>query len=130
MQLARTWNILSAAMDGRLDRLRQNKLVWMPAHQTISKVGVAKKSDGSFLTTTEWPADRLVDGLAKQAALVNVAPKSTINLLVSAEHLVRHAAALLGTVMHAANNVKELHALDTGVVVTRTRRDSQERPRG
>ena len=102
----------------------------MPAHQTISKVGVAKKSDGSFLTTTEWRANRLADGLAKQAALVNVAPRSTINLLVSAEHLVTHAVALLGSVTHAAKNVKEQHVLDTGVVVTRTRRDSQERPRG
>ena len=131
MQLARTWNVLAAALDGRLERLRQNKgLVWMPAHQSIDKVGIVKKSDGSRLTAVEWRANRLVDGLAKQVPLSNAALKGVIDLLVSAEHLTRHAAALLGIVTHAANNVKEQQVLEDGTIVVRTRRDSQDPPRG
>ena len=46
--------------------VNSGKLVWMPAHKSHLAVGVATKSDGQLLTTTDWRANRLVDCLATQ----------------------------------------------------------------
>ena len=61
--------------------LEDGKLVWMPAHQRIGSVGVASKSDVNKLTMLEWRANRLADGLAKQAALTHAAPQSNIKVI-------------------------------------------------
>ena len=43
-------------------------VVWMPAHTAAGAIGSACDSKGRRVTALMWRANRLADGLAKQAA--------------------------------------------------------------
>ena len=93
MKLARTWAHISERMDGRMQELMHQKLlVWMPAHKGTASIGTTLKSDNKAVTSVEWRANRLVDGLAKLAAANGAPAKNTVLLIESAEALVKHAA--------------------------------------
>ena len=74
----------------------------------------------------DWRANRLVDALAKLAAASRQAPRGIIRLLESGKAAVRHGAALLGAVTHAANNHKLQMQRPDGTWGTRTIRDAQQ----
>ena len=129
MRLARTWHHIAQFLNNDLSLLcRQGSLTWMPAHQPESSIGRACKSNGRTLTALEWRANRLVDTLAKAAANKGAPPRSHVQLLVSAEALVKHKLGQLGAATHAANNFEEETLLDSGVTVKKTRRDAQLPP--
>jgi hypothetical protein len=119
--LARLW-----AQIGDITRLVEaRKLVWMPAHQTVAAIGNRTLSNGKEMSVADWRANRLVDALAKRAAASRQAPLAITRLLTSGRSAVRHAAALLGQVTHAANNCVMDCALPDGSVVQRICRDAQ-----
>ena len=78
------------------------------------------------MSVVDWRANRLVDALAKRAAASRQAPMAIIRLLSSGRSAVRHAAALLGRVTHAANNCTLNYTLPDGTVVQRICRDAQQ----
>ena len=128
-QLARTWAIISNHLDGNIcQMMTEKRLCWMPAHQSVSAIGVACKSNGRPITSLEWRANRLVDAVAKNESIRGAAPQCTIDLITSAEALVRHSAAQMGTATHLANNHVVVTQLDDGTVVRKTVRDAQEPP--
>ena len=76
----------------------------------------------------DWRANRLVDALAKTGA-ASVAPApETINLITSAETLVRHRLAQLAQATHRANNHSVTVLNKEGEWVTKVLRDSVSRP--
>jgi hypothetical protein len=77
----------------------------------------------------DWRASRLVDKLAKFAAEAQQASKHIRELLPSADAAVAHAACLLGTVAHAANNCETTATDDSGKVTTAVSRDSSDKPK-
>ena len=128
--LARIWAGIAEALDGNIGKLvNSNVLIWMPAHRTASDIGSALKSNGSPVTAKEWRSNRLVDGLAKLAARENEAPTATIELISSAEMLVRHSAAQLAVATYNANHHQTLKVKHDGSVVKCTTRDAQEAPK-
>ena len=52
----------------------------------------------------DWRANRLVDALAKTGAAIVAPAPGTIDLVTSAESLVRHRLAQLAQATHRANN--------------------------
>jgi hypothetical protein len=125
--LARIWGLIAMSLDGHTESIVQNgKLVWMPAHQPVSAISVATLSNGKVLSGVDWRANRLVDALAKSAAETMRAPRALRCLLESGRAAVRHRAALLAVVTHAANNHQvQVQRLD-GSWTTRTLRDAQQ----
>jgi hypothetical protein len=129
-QLARIWVQIASHLDGVISVLTdEQKLVWMPAHQSLSMVGEIKLSNGQRLTTIDWRANRLVDALAKQEAAARILPRPSLDLLESANSAVKHAAMLLGRTTHAANNCAVVVVGPDGTSITRTRRDATPAPR-
>jgi hypothetical protein len=128
--LAGIWNLIARALDGDISRLANHRvLVWMPAHKGARAIGEAKRSDGQRLSHIDWRANRLVDGLAKQAAEANQAAQMTLSLLESAREATWHAAKLLGRVTFASNN-HPVHSLNAeGKAITRLARDSIDAPK-
>jgi hypothetical protein len=128
--LARIWVLISNALDGDIQILGDNSsLIWLPAHTAPSAIGEAKRSDGARVTHIDWRANRLGDGLAKQAAAIGQPPSAVVRLLTSAYEAVRHAARLLAAVTYEANNHK-VHEVDSeGNCSTKVVRDSQDKPR-
>ena len=127
--LARAWRFIAGTLDGDISSLvRDGRLVWMPAHLSMASIGVTSKSNRKELTALDWRANRLVDALAKQAAAQRQAPESLTRLLKSAKVAVKHAAALLGEVTHAANNHKVVVNRPDGRVVTQVLRDATPKP--
>ena len=59
------------------DPLELQCLRWMPAHTAEGSIGRVTTSDGTMLTALEWRANRLVDALAKSAAVPNRLQGST-----------------------------------------------------
>ena len=128
--LARTWNLITHHMDGRVDKLAMaRRLTWMPAHQTPAAIGNALKSSGAPITASDWRANHLVDGLAKLAAGNEATTSQEARLVSSAEHLVRHCAGQLATATHNANNCIERYLDGKSEWKARTKRDSQEFPK-
>ena len=129
--LARAWGIIATALDGDVASLiRDAKLAWLPAHLLMAAIGERKLFNGTRLTAIDWRANRLVDALAKQAAATRQAPAPVLQVLKSAKAAVRHSAALLGEVTHAANNHKtEVTTVDVSRV-TKVIRDAQPRAPG
>jgi len=114
-------------MDGNISKLvEEGLLVWMPAHQSSAAVGVKVLSDGRKLSWIDWKANRLVDALAKQAAAQRQAPAAILRILKSAQPAVRHSAALLGRVTHAANHCQIEVVLADGRRVPQICRDAQQ----
>ena len=129
-QLARTWAVIAANLDGDIAAMTSaKKLVWMPAHQGVGAIGTAIKSNGKPITSLEWRANRLVDAIAKFEASRGMAPQTTVDLLTSATALVRHAAAQVGSATFFANNQTEPCQLANGKTVLKTIRDVQEAPK-
>ena len=125
--LARLWGQISHALDDDITKLVETrKLVWMPAHQTLAAVGNRILSNGKEMSVVDWRANRLVDALAKEAASSRQAPMAITRLLSSGRAAVRHSAALLGRVTHAANNCIMDCTLPDGNVVQRACRDAQQ----
>ena len=125
--LARIWKLIADSLDGNIAILIINRnLILMPAHQALSAIGVKVRSDGRLLTVVDWRANRLVDALAKLAAAFGQAPKAITRLLESGRIAVRHGAALLGVVTHAANNHKLQVERPDGTWGTSSIRDAQQ----
>ena len=125
--LARIWRLIASSTDGRIEALTQHgNLVWMPAHQPLSAIGSAVLSSGKLLTGVDWRAKRLVDALAKRAATMSQAPRPVRCMLESGQIAVKHAAALLAAVTHAANNHKVPVQHPDGTWGSRTLRDAQQ----
>ena len=102
----------------------------MPAHQTFAAVGSRLTSAGLKLTATQWRANRLVDALAQKATEHATWARASSALLRSARLAVRHAAALLGVVTHAANHHVVEVVDEAGKVTHNTLRDAMEPPAG
>ena len=129
-QLARIWCMITGALDGDVASLmRDGQLVWMPAHQTLSSVGEKKLPSGARLTFVDWRANRLVDALAKRSSAEVRTSVAVRSLLDSAWVAVRHFAALLGRVTHAANNHTAEVMGEDGIMVVRRMRDATVAPR-
>ena len=125
--LARIWSLITSSLDGRIETIvERGHLVWMPAHQPLSAIGSAVLSNGKLLSGVDWRANRLVDALAKQAATTVRAPREVRCLLESGRAAVKHAAALLAVVTHAANHHKEPVQRRDGTWSTRCMRDAQQ----
>jgi hypothetical protein len=125
--LARVWRLIANTLDGDLESLvSSGRLVWMPAHQQLSAIDSKSLSNGKLLTGVDWRANRLVDALAKVAAASRRAPLAVRRLLESAVAAVKHSAALLGVVTHAANNHKAPFQRPDGSWSSRTLRDAQQ----
>jgi hypothetical protein len=128
-QLARVWRMLASHIDGNITVLMdEQRLTWMPAHQTIGMVDEKTRSDGAKLSMVDWRANRLVDLLAKQAAEARALPKNAVALLDSATVAVREAAKLLGRVTHAANN-HSVTEIVNGKEVKTVKRDAMMPPK-
>ena len=124
--LARAWTIIAAALDGDVASLiRDGRLAWLPAHQAMGAIGVRRLSNGRRMTAIDWRANRLVDALAKLAAAMRQAPMAVLRMLRSGDAAVRHAAALLGEVTHAANNHRTVVTKLDGSQVEILVRDAQ-----
>ena len=128
--LARIWRTIADSMGVDVSELlRNDKLVWFPAHLTHKSVGQVKGSNGARLSAVDWRANRLVDKLAKIAAKALQHSKHVLELLPSADSAAAHAACLLGVVTHRANNFEEKTTDGNGKEVTKTLRDSSDKPK-
>ncbi len=129
MALARTWTMVSRALDD--DFTSAASLVrWMPSHESAFTLRSVCDSNGDQVTQLMWRANRLADILAKAAAGRDRLPVKFTRLVSTAGEWVRHQAAKLGTVTHAANNFVASFVADGGATVTKTLRDSTaDRPR-
>ena len=94
--LARLWVLIGMALDGDIKQLgNKTTSVWVPAHTSPSSIGEAKRS---ALTHIDWRANRLTDGLAKQAAAMVQPPPAVLRLLASASAAIKHVAKSLARV--------------------------------
>ena len=103
--------------------------MWVPAHHSHKAVGEAKLSSGQRLSNVDWRANRLVDKLAKMAAGSHCEPEHLVELVAGLDAATVHAAALLGTVTHCANNHRITEMGDGGALTTCVVRDSVDEPR-
>ena len=101
----------------------------MPARMSATRMVDMRLSNGRRATVLDWRANRLADALAKAAAGTRRRPQPQIEVLRSAEEAVRHAAALLGAVTHAANHCKVQATAPNGDIVVEERRDACAPPR-
>ena len=128
--LARIWKMIAETIGTDIASLMHNDLlVWLPAHKSLNAVGEVKGSNGKRLSIVDWRANRLVDKLAKAAAVAQQASKHIRELLPSADAAVAHAACLLGIVTHAANNCEITTTDDAGKVTASVARDSSDKPK-
>ena len=104
--------------------------MWMPAHQGMAAIGERHLSNGKELSAVDWRANCLADARAKQVASLRKGPPAVLRFLKSGKAAVRHAAALLGQVTHAANNHRVLIVGADGVPHMKNIRDAQPRPLG
>ena len=101
----------------------------MPAHKTAANFDVAVDSDGRPVTALMWQAIRLADALAKSAAGSERLPPCLLQAVKLAAGVVRHFAAVLGSVTYAANHHPIVVEGEDGVVRTVLLRDSTACPR-
>jgi len=129
--LARIWSTIANSLDGDITRLSTNeRLVWMPAHQTLAMIGEKKLSNGRRLSCIDWRANRLVDSLAKQAAAQKQLATDVSKALDSGAAAVKHSVMLLGRVTHAANNHQRVSIGLDGETTTAIARDASQCPKG
>ena len=94
-----------------------------------SPIGTATDSRGRPITATMWRANRLVDLLAKSAAIPHRLPQWATRKVADAGKLFTHHAARLGLATHLANNHTISVMVDGGNMVRGVIRDSTaERP--
>jgi hypothetical protein len=121
--LARLWGLIACCLNGDFGHAA-SMVVWMPAHGSKLSIGKAIKSDLTPVTSLEWRANRLVDGLAKAAAGANRVERRITKRVVEASALVQYAAAKVGVVTYAANNYKVDVTNAEGVTTNCTKRDA------
>ncbi|CAK0821986.1 unnamed protein product [Prorocentrum cordatum] len=103
--LAQVWSRLATVLDGDVSGLAMSgKFTWMPAHGTAAVIGTARRSDGIAVAAVDWRANRLADAVAKAAAGCPPQRVAAQHLLLDAEKLVAHEAAVFGAVTYAANH--------------------------
>ena len=123
-RLARVWGMVAHSIDGRFVEAADST-TWMPAHGAVHTIGVAIDSRGRPVNPLLWRANRLVDLLAKHAAMPHRVPRKITNGLRDFAKLARHRLLQLGVVTLAANN-HVVNVIGTaGVSQTRTMRDSE-----
>ncbi len=128
-KLARVWGLIGTVLDGNLSHLADATiLVWLPAHLGFNAVSRRVLSNGRLYTTLDWRANRLVDALAKAFANDMAAPKSLMDVVLSARVAQKHSLALLGCVTHRANNHVVAVTRDDGSTTSVTKRDVTEPP--
>ena len=89
--LAQLWARIATILDADVSVLcTRGHLVWMPAHGAAASIGNAFRSDGEFVTSTDWRANRLADALAKAAIATVTECIGAEKVLKVAESLVRH----------------------------------------
>jgi hypothetical protein len=128
MRLARVWRMTFGVLEDQAE-LAASRLEWMPAHTAMAAIGVAKKSSGRTVTARDWRANRLVDVLAKAAAVFDRIPPGFMKRVEAAGTLAEHAAAMLGVVTRAANNYKVEFVRSDGSTACKNVRDSCPPPR-
>eukprot|EP00973_Karenia_brevis_P038886 5368537-Karenia_brevis.AAC.1 len=95
--LARIWNLIAAALDGRIEALTASgKLVWMPAHRSLSSIGEIWRSDGRRVKVVDWRANQLADALAKMAAPRSDMSEAIDTLFATACEAAQYELAMLG----------------------------------
>ena len=130
-KLARTWAMILQAVEDSADKVKE-QVTWVPAHVTASRMMALppNTSAGTPMTWRQWRANRLVDMVAKAAAEQTRLPPEANELMRKADALNTHAAAVLGAVTYAANNLERVTELPGGGQLTIIFRDScGERPR-
>ena len=124
---ARCWTLICNRLDGDLSDLA-DRLIWMPAHQTIGAIGNRHLSSGKRMSAIDWRANRLVDKLAQKEATAQSQSNAARGAAREMGVAVKHSAALLGAVTAASNNCKVTISLSDGSLKTVTRRDAQAPP--
>ena len=128
--LGRIWrDIANIVGDDVSTIVSSGKLVWLPAHQSRTRVGQAKSSNGMRLSPIDWRANRSVDVLSKRAAAFHQLTAHAANTLAHAANLSQWALAQLARVTHSANNHETVSVDEHGVSSTKVTRDSMERPK-
>ena len=128
--LAGQWHRIGAVLEAPLQSLVEDgHLLWMPSHTSCAAAVGKLMSNGMPITRTGWRANRLADAVAKCVAQVDGAAAAVAALLKEADAVVRHEAAVLGAVTHAANNHMVTVINQKGVAVTSVRRDATQATR-
>ena len=109
------------------DNIFSSKLTWLPAHLSTASVGERRRSDGQRVTMINWRATGRVEILAKFAADRWAPWETVMKTLDAATSLLRHRAAQLAAVTHAANNFTESYIDVKGNHATRNIRGSTDR---
>ena len=123
--LARLWNMIFPLCDSMSTECIANRLlIWMPAHKSTSAIGTCIRSDGRFVSAIDWRANRLVDYLARLAAMQHASPDLASYIYKQALQAAEYCAAYLGTVTHKANNHSMPVLKPNGSVVFSCHRDS------
>ena len=102
----------------------RERFIWMPSHESVTAIGSTLHSQGQPITATMWRANRLADALAKTAADRDRLPRWVTRWVKTAATAAREAAALLGVVTFAANNLATEISLPDGRKRTVQLRDS------
>jgi hypothetical protein len=101
----------------------------MPSHTAVSDVGVVRLGNGDLLTTRDRYGNSVADQLAKRGAALHRLPKYAIRQRNEVQAASLFAAARLGVVTHAANNIEEQYTDDKGKLRTRIIRDAVDPPK-
>ena len=127
---AHIWCRISAILSEDVAVLtNRGLLTWMPAHGSMATIGHAVKSDGNLVSALDWRANRLADGLAKDAAGSHPVGRRSLQELAVAQDLVRHECAVLGAATYASNHHEIIVTSSDGRQCKRTIRDSAARKR-
>ena len=123
---ARAWGPVAATVGEDPGRV-----VWMPAHNSISDIGHRKLSDGALLSTADVVGNDLVDRLAKQIARRDSVPKPQLQFVRSQGACLLDAAMWIGRATAFANHCPEefLTSVDTGSKRKFLRDSEAARPR-
>ena len=123
--LARVWVSIYDKLQQKTGEIQHNnKVTWMPAHQPVSAIWSRVKSDGRPVSPVDWRANRLVDALAKLAAVSRQSSPGARATLTAATRAVRFAGLRLGLVSYWANNLPSTVVDTAGKAHTVLRRDA------
>ena len=104
---ARVWRHIANTPDGEVTAASRNeRLTWMPAHQSLARALDKTKSNGKSLTMIEWRAKGLAGALAKKAGPRDELIEKVEALVQAAGDTTVHQAGVLGLVTHAADSYK------------------------
>ena len=97
--LARMWGPVAAGLSGENERV-----VWMPAHNSEADVGNKTLSNGEALAPSDVVGNDLADELAKQIARGDAMPECQMDLVRDQGSQLRDAAMWIGRATAYANN--------------------------